>query len=87
MVVCGTLGSMARHKNLELEVNQTATTLAVFLESYNQNIPASFPRASIKSLKQFQISHPLLFKRGDEWSLDRHRKRLMDWLSSHRDSA
>ena len=61
--------------------------LSIFLESYNQSIPVSFPRASVKTLKQFQVVHPVLFKHGEEWSIDRHRKRLMDWLASYRDGS
>ena len=57
-----------------------------FLESYNQSIPERFPHASVASLKQFQTTHPALFKDTDEWSLDKHRKRLMDWLVSYRDA-
>lgn len=56
--------------------------MAAFLENYNRNIPAGYPQASTKMLKQFQVAHPILFKHGDEWSVDKHRKKLMDWLSS-----
>jgi len=55
-------------------------TLADFLESYNKNMPASFPRASAKLLTKFKETHPTLFKKGDTWSLDQHRKKLMDWI-------
>ncbi len=72
-----------RTKNIELELNQNKTSLPDFLESYNKSIPVSFPHASIKILKQFQALHPILFKHGNEWSIDRHRKRVMDWLPSH----
>ncbi|MBI4132580.1 MAG: hypothetical protein HY473_00565 [Candidatus Sungbacteria bacterium] len=74
-----------KQNNRELELNQTGTTLSIFMASYNQNLPQGFPRASVKALQEFQVTHPLLFKRGDEWSIDRHRKRLMDWLSSRHD--
>jgi hypothetical protein len=59
------------------------TSLAVFMASYNLGLPAGFPRPSVKVLKIFQAKHPMLFKNSDEWSLDRHRKRLMDWLISN----
>ncbi len=78
---------MRGKNNDEFKLNQVGTPLATFLESYNKSIPASFPPASVKMLKQFQIHHPLLFKHGDEWSIDRHRKRLMDWLPAHADIA
>ena len=74
-----------RRKNEELERNQLMTSVAVFMESYNQTIPLGFPRVSIKALKEFQVAHPMLFKKSDEWSIERHRKRLMDWLISHRE--
>jgi hypothetical protein len=67
------------------ELNEAPVTLAVFLESYNQNIPAGFPRSTVATLKKFQEAHPMLFKQKDSWSVDRHRKKLIDWLSSHPD--
>ena len=76
---------MISAKDIELKQNQNGTPLLVFMESYNASIPASFPRATAKVLKHFQVEHPTLFKRGDEWSIDRHRKHLMDWLPAHTD--
>ena len=70
-------------KNLELEQNQVEITLAMFLEFYNNNIPKGFPRASVQSLKTFQDAHATLFKKNGMWSVDKHRKRLIDWASSH----
>jgi len=70
-----------------LKLNQTETPLLIFMESYNKSVPASFPHASVKILKQFQVLHPILFKNSDEWSIDKHRKKLMDWLPSHLDIA
>lgn len=57
------------------------------MASYNQGIPAGFTRASVRALKQFQGTYPILFKNGDFWSIDRHRKRLMDWLLVHPDAV
>ncbi|OGF83352.1 hypothetical protein A3B18_02085 [Candidatus Giovannonibacteria bacterium RIFCSPLOWO2_01_FULL_46_13] len=77
---------MARHKNLEYEQNQLETSLASFMDSYNKNLPGGFPSATIKVLHKFRAAHPLLFSgNGDEWIIDKHRKRFMDWLSSHHD--
>lgn len=73
---------MLGKKNRELEVNQVPTTMAVFMETYNKSIPSGFPAASMPALKKFQALHPILFKKGDEWSIDKHRKKLMDWLPS-----
>lgn len=70
-------------KNEELELNQAKTDILVFMESYNKSIPVTFPRTTVKILKQFQELHPILFRGGDEWSIERHRKRVMDWLPSH----
>ena len=71
-----------RKNREELNDNETQITLVMFLESYNKNIPVGFPRASITALKKFQDTHPTLFRKKDMWSIARHRKRLMDWLSS-----
>ncbi len=65
---------------------QVQITLADFLESYNKNMPASFPRASTKLLMKFKETHPTLFKKGDTWSLDQHRKKLMDWIPQNQQS-
>ncbi|OGG43038.1 hypothetical protein A2841_02670 [Candidatus Kaiserbacteria bacterium RIFCSPHIGHO2_01_FULL_48_10] len=73
-----------RGNSEQIKINQTATTLVVFMESYNKSIPEGFPRASTAILKKFQIEHQMLFKHGDSWSVDRHRKKVMDWLSDRR---
>lgn len=67
-----------------IEISQMQIPLVAFLESYNKNIPASFPHASVSTLKKFQDMHPMLFKNGDTWSVAQHRKKLMDWLSGYR---
>lgn len=61
-------------------VNEMRITSAAFLVSYNENMPESFPRASLALLRKFKDEHPMLFKRDNLWSLDQHRKKLMDWL-------
>ena len=71
-----------KSKSDEFKLNQAITSLPVFIENYNKSIPENFPPATSKALKQFQITHPLLFKKPDDWSIDKHRKRLMDWLFS-----
>ena len=73
-----------RGNSEQIKINQTATTLAVFMESYNKSIPAEYPHASATLLKKFQIANLALFKHGDSWSVDRHRKKVMDWLSDRR---
>jgi len=73
-----------RGNSEQIKINQIETMLAVFIDSYNKSIPESFPRATPAILKRFQVEHPALFKHGDMWSVDRHRKKVMDWLSEHR---
>lgn len=69
-------------KNKEYERSQVHVTLLEFMAEYNQNIPLSFPRASILHLEKFKDAHPILFKNGDRWSAAEHRKKFMDWLPS-----
>lgn len=75
-----------RWKKEEVDHSQDQVTLATFLEAYNQNIPASFPHASVSILKKFQTIYPLLFKNGNTWSIALHRKRVIDWLSSYQNA-
>ncbi|MCX6738877.1 MAG: hypothetical protein NT098_02360, partial [Candidatus Parcubacteria bacterium] len=63
--------------------NETFTTISVFMEYYNKNIPVSYPHATRGSLEAFRKSFPGLFADGKKWSIDKHRKRLMDWLPSY----
>ncbi|MDP1689651.1 MAG: hypothetical protein Q8L52_00360 [bacterium] len=64
----------------ELKISEARTTLGDFLKSYNKSIPEGFPKASSALLKHFKETHPLFFKHGDLWSLDEHRKKIIDWL-------
>ncbi len=64
----------------ESDANQNPISLADFLKSYNKSIPEGFPRASTALLKRFKEMHSSLFKRGDSWSIDLHRKKILDWL-------
>ncbi|MEK7630795.1 MAG: hypothetical protein AAB417_02110 [Patescibacteria group bacterium] len=76
---------MVKRRDYVLEGNQEMTTLMVFLDAYNKSIPTGFPKVTLENLKDFQKLHPMLFKDKNEWSIEKHRKRLMDWLPSHRD--
>lgn len=69
----------------EVDVNLVGTPTKVFVEYYNKNIPDAFPRATLKTLEKFQTLYPSLFKEGCEWTINKHRKKLMDWLSSYRE--
>jgi hypothetical protein len=71
----------------DLEVNQAIVSLASFMESYNKSAPSHLPAASLKTLKQFQEAYPALFRKEDEWSIDKHRKKFMDWTVSNKKSA
>ncbi|MDO8521324.1 MAG: hypothetical protein Q7S52_04365 [bacterium] len=54
--------------------------IADFLRLYNTNMPLTFPRASTALLNRFREEHASLFKHGDMWSLDLHRKKVIEWL-------
>jgi hypothetical protein len=60
--------------------SQEQISLSDFLKSYNKNIPEGFPHASEALLKRFKSEHPGFFKHGESWSLDEHRKKIVDWL-------
>lgn len=55
-------------------------SLSDFLKSYNANMPPAFPSATVALLERFREAHQMLFKHGDLWSLDLHRKKVFDWL-------
>lgn len=76
---------MQTKKNVQDEANFIPKPLSAFVQYYNQNIPASFPRASAKILQKFKETHEELFKEGSEWTVDKHRKKLMDWITSNRE--
>jgi len=69
----------------ERELNEARTSLVNFATAYNRMLAPGFPHASPKALTAFRASYPLLFKNDDSWSIDKHRKRFMDWYASHRD--
>ena len=69
----------------ELEISQRQMPLPEFVKSYNQNMPVGFPRASLALLRKFKDAHAMLFKNSDLWSLDQHRKKIMDWLPANID--
>jgi len=64
----------------DLRINEREMSAIEFMESYNKNMPVTFPRASAVLMRKFREDHSGLFRHGDLWSLDQHRKRLMDWL-------
>lgn len=74
---------MVKRKDPVLEQNKAVVTIAEFLGAYNKSAPEGFPRATAAILRKFQAAHPTLFKHGDNWSIEKHRKKLMDWLPSY----
>ena len=66
--------------DLDRERSEKKVTIATFLESYNENLPTAFPRASLPLLREYRGKYPGQFKEDGLWSLDQHRKRVMDWL-------
>lgn len=69
-----------------LKPSELPISIEAFLLSYNLNIPLSWPRASLALLKRFKETNATLFTQTDVWSLDRHRKRLMDWLARQQEA-
>ena len=76
----GIIGPM-RQPDLDRERSEKTLSLSVFLTTYNECLPLGFPRASLPLLKEFRKTHQSLFRRSSAWSLDQHRKVVMNWLS------
>jgi len=62
------------------------TSVDKFIEDYNLlfNVPRTKANGAI--CNQYKNEHPNEFKTSD-WSIDKHRKRFMDWMSSQRPEA
>lgn len=67
--------------DLDRARSEQTHTQAIFMELYNENLPVSFPRATPELLTEYKSSHSEFFKTSDRWSLNIHRKKIMDWLS------
>lgn len=68
--------------DLDRQRSEKLLSLSDFLRSYNEDLPSQFPRASAPLLREFKKVHEKLFKHKDLWSLDQHRKVVMNWLPS-----
>ncbi len=68
----------------EQEVNFVEMSLDEFKTYYNENTPLAMPRATKESLLEFQVTHDSLFEKSGLWTIDKHRRRVMDWLPSYR---
>ena len=78
---------MTRSPNIHQAEYEAANPVAVFIDLYNKSLPTGYPAASAAKLEKFRNAYPQLFKAGANlWSIDKHRKRVMDWLSSHENS-
>jgi hypothetical protein len=74
-----------RTPDLDRERSEKKRSLTDFLVLYNENLPTAFPRASAMLLEEFKNTHASLFpRRGNVWSLDQHRRKVMDWLRSRK---
>lgn len=72
--------------DLDRERSEQKLTLPAFLKAYNQDLPPQFPQVTAPQLRQFKKTFPALFKEDSSWSLDQHRKKVMDWLPLHLNS-
>ena len=60
--------------------NETPMTAQEFLKSFNDNMPQGYPLVTPEILEKFKLAHPHLFKSPNLWTLDLHRKRMIEWL-------
>jgi len=60
--------------------HEVQISISDFLKSFNQNMPEGFPQVTEEQLLRFKKEHLSFFKHGDSWSLDLHRKKIIDWL-------
>ena len=71
-----------KSRDYDRERSEKRLSLAEFLAAYNEDLPSQFPRVSLPYLKEFRKTYTGLFK-SETWSLDQHRKKVMDWLPAH----
>ena len=62
-------------------------TIAEFMKSYNSNLPERFSKMTVELLQKFKATHMSFFKNGDLWSLEQHRKRILDWMPIKTDTS
>ena len=66
--------------DLDRQRSELRVTRAEFISAYNDKLPTGFPRVSKEVLEVYRGRYPGQFKEDGLWSLDQHRKRVMDWL-------
>jgi hypothetical protein len=69
-----------RTPDLDRERSEQMRTLPEFLKLYNKDLPEGFARASATLLEEYKETHGGFSKAVSAWSLDQHRKKVMDWL-------
>ncbi len=74
-----------KRPDMQQQLNEALTSLSSFAETYNKTLPLGFPHASNKALEKFRALYPLLFKDDNSWSINKHRKRFMDWHATQHD--
>ena len=60
--------------------NANAELLNKFILDYNALFNVPKDKACAENCAQYREEHPNEFKNSD-WSIDKHRKRFMDWMS------
>lgn len=68
--------------DLDRERSEKSRSMMEFLTLYNDNLPAAFPQATRAMLEEYCATHAEVFKVPGVWSLDVHRKKVMDWLKA-----
>lgn len=71
-----------RTPDLDKARSEEMHSLPEFLKLYNQDLPHGFTRASSALLEEYKNTHGGFSKAAANWSLDQHRKKVMDWLRS-----
>ena len=67
----------------EMERITTEMDTNEFQNDYNESIPDTFPRVTVNILNIFQSTYPSLFKRKKLWTIEKHRKKVLDWHASY----
>lgn len=62
--------------------SEKSLSFGEFMKAYNEHLPEQFPRATLALLREFRKVNVGLFKNSAPWSLDQHRKKVMDWITS-----
>ena len=75
--------TITKPPDLVIERSLRERSMTDFMNSYNKSIPLTFPSATESALLKFKRENASLFKDTTFWSLDKHRKKLMDWLPSY----